>query len=270
MSPTWSWVYLRTGETKIIAETRCYGTQLGAQVQWGQSDEELYFNDVNVKNWRPYAIRMNPLTGERRELEGTVYMVSPDGRFVASPCLLRTEMTQGGYGVVVPPSRIPLNRKADPDDGVYVTDTRSGACRLLASMASIAEAVGDAFPLGAFGEGAMYGFHVKWNPQGTRLMFVVRFRPRLGPGFSRMQITFLTMKSDGTDIHVAMPAKLMERHGHHPNWCPDGEYITQNLRLDSDQQQFVRYPPTCTACPRAAKRFSNAARSVSGTSSISG
>ncbi|MDH7570762.1 MAG: hypothetical protein QHJ73_14370, partial [Armatimonadota bacterium] len=83
-------VDLHTGESRVVAHTRGWDTQLGAQAQWGANDQQLFFNDMDTRRWRPFAVLTNPETGERRALEGTVYMASPDGRQLASPCLLRT------------------------------------------------------------------------------------------------------------------------------------------------------------------------------------
>ena len=44
-------VDLITGEQKIIAETTGWDTQLGAQVQWGATDRDLLFNDVDPATW---------------------------------------------------------------------------------------------------------------------------------------------------------------------------------------------------------------------------
>jgi len=126
-------VDLHTGEHRIVAETRGWDTQLGAQTQWGTGDNELYFNDLDPAGWQPYGVRMNPHTGETRRLEGTIYMISPDGTAAASACLRRIGATQAGYGVLVPPSHIPVNRGAPADDGVYVTDLTSGKASLLIS-----------------------------------------------------------------------------------------------------------------------------------------
>ena len=70
-----------------VAETRGWATQLGAQMQWGADDTQLFFNDMDCEAWQPFGVEMDVATGERRELEGTVYMVSHDGTKSASPCL---------------------------------------------------------------------------------------------------------------------------------------------------------------------------------------
>ena len=224
--------------------SRGWDTQLGAQAQWGRSDRDLYFNDMDVEHWRPFAVRLDPLSGERKELDGTVYMVSPDGTKLASPCLLRTGLTQAGYGVVAPHVALPLNRFADENDGLYITDTVTGECRLLVSFAEIVDELPEMRrPLEGH-PGALYGFHVKWNPQGTQLIFVVRWRR--ADGFGRREGAFrknhvVTMNADGSDIRLALPAEVWAKGGHHPNWCPDGEHIIQNLNLFGTGLRFASY-----------------------------
>lgn len=220
---------LVTGEVASVATTCGADTQLGAQVQWGADDHSLYFNDVDTGTWRPFGVRLDPATGTRMSLDGTVYCISPDGTKSASPCLLRTRRTQPGYGVIVPPERIPRNSGAPGDDGVYVTDTASGKSRLLLSLAEIVTATFSASERAAFERGEFYGFHTKWNPQGTRLMFVLRWLSPV-PGEPRLN-NVITMNADGSDIHRPITDRHWRRGGHHPNWCPDGEHVLMNLNL---------------------------------------
>ena len=231
-------VDLATGEASVVAESRGWDTQLGAQVQWGATDEQLFFNDMDTDQWRPFGVKMNPITGERRELNGTVYMVSPDGKWAASPCLLRTALTQAGYGVIAPAEAVPLNEGAADDDGVYITDTETGRCRLLVSFSEIFETATPRLAPDEYGDGDFYGFHVKWNPQGTRLMLVLRFKPHDG---GKPRANLITMNADGSDLHVAIPAsEWTVKGGHHPNWRPDGEYVMMNLKIDGEMLRFVR------------------------------
>jgi len=231
-------VDLNTSEEQVVAETHGWDTQLGAQTQWGADDSQLFFNDLDTRSWQPFGVCMDPFTGARRELDGTVYMVSPNGKWAASPCLRRTGATQAGYGVVVPPERVPVNVGAPEDDGLFVTDTSTGECRLLVSLKQIVEETQPLDPSTHQG-GSFYGAHVKWNPQGDRLMLVLRWLPAAGrtEGMERMVIT---MKADGSDIHVAIPAERWIKGGHHPNWCPDGETVMMNLNVYGDGMRFVR------------------------------
>ena len=105
-------VDLETGDQRVVAETRGWDTQMGAHVQWGASDAELFFNDMDTETWRPFGVKLDPETNSRVELDGTVYMVSRDGKKALSPCLLRTGATQAGYGVIAPPEHVPRSLTA--------------------------------------------------------------------------------------------------------------------------------------------------------------
>lgn len=228
---------LETGEPEVVVETHGWDTQLGAQVQWGASDEELFFIDMDVERWSPFGVKMNPLTGERTELSGPLYMVSPDGTTAASPCLRRTRTTQKGYGVVVPEEAIPVNEGAVDDDGLYLTDTTTGESTLLVTFARIAD---ELFEPGEFAEGDLYGFHVKWNPQGGRIQFVVRWFPHGDSSWGSRRNMVVTLRPDGSELHLAIPAGVWARGGHHPNWTPDGEHVMMNLKLDGENMRLVQ------------------------------
>jgi hypothetical protein len=228
-------VDLQEGTTQIIAESRGWDTQLGAQVQWGADDTQLFFNDMNCVTWRPFGVVMDPVTGARRELDGTVYMVSRDGQRAASPCLRRMSRTQAGYGVLVPEEQIPSNHGAPSDDGLFVTDVSTGACDLLCSIDDIVKAVLDP---SAYERGDFYGFHVKWNPVGDRLMFVLRWVGQEGE--KPRNPNAITMRADGSEIAVCFSDVDWSRGGHHPDWAPDGVTGTINMKLTDDQLSLVR------------------------------
>lgn len=111
-------------------------------------------SQLEPNEWIPFGVKVNPFTGEITILECTVYQVSPDGNWAISPCLRRISQTQRGYGLHVPEARqagevddlskglqrakVPRNRGAAADDGLYITNTRTGRCRLLTSFSAIA------------------------------------------------------------------------------------------------------------------------------------
>lgn len=250
-------VDLDDGTERVVAETRGWDTQLGAQVQWGATDGQLFFNDVDLQTWRPYGVIMDPVTGSRRNLEGTVYAVSPNGRWVASPSLVRMRITQAGYGVHVPPHKVTGNHGASSTDGIYVTDTESGRCHLL-SLRDIVERGGSAIEQPSDRRGDFYGWHVKWNSQGDRLMFVLHCRlsehevrrnriARVGSRLLGMlkrrpdrQRCVITLKPDGSDVCVAIPDSAWRHGGHHPTWCPDGKSLTSNIYYRGRGMRFVQ------------------------------
>ncbi len=230
-------VDLASGQERAVAETRGWDTQLGAQAQWGADDTQLFFNDMDAAAWRPFGGRMDAPAGKQRKRDGAVDTVSPGGRWAASPCLLRTGVTQVGYGVTAPPEAVPRNRGAADDDGIYVTNTETGECRLLVSFAQIVEEAEPHLDADEHAGGSFYGAHVKWNPQGDRLMLVLRWLADDGrPRRNRV----VTMRADGSDIRIAISADQWAKGGHHPNWCPDGEHVMMNLKLAGQTMRLVR------------------------------
>lgn len=231
-------VDLITGEQKIIAETKGWDTQLGAQVQWGASDSELFFNDVNTDTWMPFGIKMNPLTGAKQKLDGTVYTVSPNGKWAASTCLRRIGITQPGYGVIVPDEYIPVNKGLVDNDGVFVTNTMTGKSRMIASYKQIVQKAIPEIDVSRYGKGDFYGFHTSWNAHSNRIMLVLRY---ITENDNRPKPMLLTMTADGNDIRVAIPAsEWADKGGNHPSWHPDGEHIIMNLNIQKNGWMFVQ------------------------------
>ncbi|TFV58189.1 hypothetical protein E4P42_12525 [Mycobacterium sp. PS03-16] len=216
---------LETAEEVYSTLTSAWDTQVGAHAQWGDQDDALYFNRLDP-DWVPYGVKVD--ITERREdrLEHTVYMVSPDGRAALSPCLRRIGIAQPGYGVLVPTNLIKRNRGASAEDGLYSTDTASGRSRLLISFADLMSNVGLKRRERDL-SGGFYGFHTKWNPQGDRVMFIVRFAPDSGR-VGKTENFLFTLAPDGRDVALALGPDEWEG-GHHPNWCPDGRSIVMNL-----------------------------------------
>lgn len=245
-------VDLASGEETVLAETRGWEPQMGANINWGADDTALFFNDVDPSDWSPFAVRLNPITGQRQRLEGCVYRVSPDGKKIASANMKAMRRTQNGYGVVVPDDRVPQHFDLAEDDGLYVTDTETGECELLIS---IRECIEKAVPRSEFADSEgieVYGFHCKWNPQGTRLMFSLRAFP--ADGTSRFNVMsegtlrfdVYTLDNEASDVRLAIPASQWEKGGHHTNWFPDGHRLSMNLNIDGDGMRFVetRYDGT--------------------------
>jgi len=231
-------VDLKTGEQKIIAKTVGWDTQLGAQVQWGATDNELFFNDMDTTDWEPYGVKMDPIGGATMKLGYSVYSVSPDGKWAASPCLRRIGETQAGYGVIVPKNRIPVNKGAVDDDGVYVTNTITGKSRMIASYKRIVEEAKPRIEVSRYGPGDFYGFHVKWNAQSERIFLVLRYLPASDQKYKPMLVT---MTRNGDDIRVAIPvSEWAQKGGNHPNWCPDGTHVFMNLDIDRKGWRFVQ------------------------------
>ncbi|RAU99805.1 hypothetical protein [Paenibacillus sp. YN15] len=245
-------VDLHTAEEQVLAATIGWEYQLGANINWGADDESLFFNDVDPKSWQPQVVRINPLTGERRLYEGSIYRISPDGRTIICADAAAMRRTQFGYGVVVPDERVPRRRGFASDDGLYATDVATGERKLLVSLRHVMEQVVPPAERRQYEDGELYGFHCKFNPQGDRLIFTMRWFPSTpGEPWNKinegLRFWVVTMRPDGTDIHLAVGPEQWIKGGHHINWCPDGEHLSMNLKLYGDNRLLlvqVRYDGT--------------------------
>jgi hypothetical protein len=224
-------VDLQTGRERVVAESRGWETQMGANVQWGRTDAELFFNDVDPMAWTPFAVQLNPATGVSRKIAGTVFTVSPDGKLLTSYNLIASRRIQVGYGVVLPENLTPRNIGPVSHDGVFVTELATGKTRMVSSIRDIVERAIPKLEIPHAGRCEFYCFQVRWNRQGTRLMTFLRWHDPEAPKGGPRLLTLVTMKGDGSDIRLAVTPKQYARGGHHPMWAPDGENITINLNI---------------------------------------
>jgi hypothetical protein len=224
-------VDLETGKERVVASTRGWETQMGANVQWGRTDADLFFNDVDPQTWTPFAVRLNPATGATRKFEGTVFTVSPDGTKLTSYNLIASRRIQVGYGVVLPEDRTRKNIGPVGDDGLFVTDIASGKRGMIASIREIYERAVPRLEIPNAERCEFYCFQVRWNRQGTRIMAFLRWHDPAAPKGGPRLLTLVTMKGDGSDIRLAVTPQQYARGGHHPMWAPNGDDITINLNI---------------------------------------
>ncbi len=222
-------VNIKTGKERVVAKSRGFEIQLAANIQWGNTDKELYFNDVDTVNWKGFAIQLNPFTGASRRMEGTVFMVSPDGKKLASYNLEKSRYAQVGYGVVIPDELNPRNKGVVDNDGIYITDVATGKCNMIVSIRQLYDQAIPSIKVPNPEKFEFYCFQVKWNPQGTRLLTVIDWLPKVD---GQRQRVVLTMKSDGSDVRTAITNDQWTKGGHHINWMPDGEHLSMNLNID--------------------------------------
>lgn len=215
---------------RVVYQTTGWGFQTAAHQAWGTTDNCLYCNDM--RGDRPIGVRIDLRTGETFEMEGPVWAIAPDGSYAISPCLVRANLTQPSYGVSVPPEKQLTNTvQASADDGLFRVDLRTGRQTLLVPLARVWEALPNREDLAG---AKLYAFHAKINPQGTRIMLVVRARFDSGSYLPSL----VTFNSDGSDIRTVVPHRLWKRGGHHPIWHPGGREVLMNLTPDETGMHF--------------------------------
>jgi len=239
---------LETGLDRVVADTRGWEPQMGANINWGGSDRELFFNDVDTTTWQPFAWKLDPLTGARQPMEGTLYHASSDGRWLISANMATMRRTQPGYGVRVPVETARWNVGPSDDDGFYLTDTRTGKCRLLVSIAELLAEADPPVLIGDPTQYEIYGFHSKFNPQGDWLMLSLRWYPVQDPPIFDMfrrdhtavRFAWVTLPLNGNPKHCAVGPEQWEKGGQHGTWFPDGKRISMNLNIDREVLRFVQ------------------------------
>ncbi|MFD2114656.1 hypothetical protein ACFSTH_03085 [Paenibacillus yanchengensis] len=207
-----------------LCKTKGWGMQVGAHICWGNSDDELFFNDK--EKGEVFAYKLNPHTGEKVRLAGSVYQASKDGRYIYSPNLSVVNYSQMGYGAAIAPEHSnPPPIGASDEDGLWRTDVASNQRELLFSYKQAYDLLPDKRDV----EGARFVFfHVKINPQQTRLMQVVRCLFDDG----RPILPFIvTMNMDGSDAKLALPYEFWLKGSHHPDWHSNGREILMNINL---------------------------------------
>lgn len=232
------------GEERVVAHTAGWETQMGANINWGASDDELFFNDVDAQTWKPVTVKLNPHSGKSERFGRGIYHVSPDGKWALCSSLELMRRTQFGYGVVVPEEHVRINWEPREDDGLFLTNLETGDCRLLVSLSQLVELIPER-ERPAIANRCYYGFHAKWAPTGDRILFTMRGVAHpwalhfntLGPP---MHFYIFTLRPDGSELKCALDATFWNRGGHHINFYPDGSALSMNHTLDFDHLRFVR------------------------------
>jgi len=171
--------------------------QQGCMLQWRPgSQNEILWNDRQENKYVCHVLDIK--SRQKRTLPCPIYTVSPDGRTAVAPDFRRIQDMRPGYGY----AGLPDPHAQDPapkDSGIFRVSVESGKQDLIVSLADIV----------AFGKlpgdtkGAKHWFnHLLFNPDGSRFIFLHRWRT---PGQSGFSTRMLTAAFDGTDVHVVDP-----------------------------------------------------------------
>ena len=187
-------VDLEEGDSwRQLGRTTSWCWQQGCMLQWiPQSDREVIWNEREGDRF--IARIYDTQSGESRTLSDAIYTLSPDGKSALGTDFRRINHMRPGYGYagIADPNRDVL---APEDSGLYSVDLSSGESRQIISIAQVA-----ALPYrhGDLSEAKHYFNHLLYNSDGSRFIFLHRWRFGDGGFHTRM----MTASADGSDLHV--------------------------------------------------------------------
>jgi len=176
-----------------LGASTAWGWQQGCMLQWVPgTDGRIVWND---REDGQYVCRvMDVKSGVRRTVESPVYTLSPDGRTAVTADFRRINDVRPGYGYVGLAD--PYADELSPaGSGIERVDLVTGEHRQIISIAQIAElgTIPDRQP------GIKHFFnHLLFNPDGSRFVFLHRWRYPNGSRLTRM----LTARPDGSEIRI--------------------------------------------------------------------
>lgn len=201
---------LRDGNTYIpFDKTLAWCWQQGTMLQWLGSapDREVIYNSVDDDRY--VAIVRDVQSGKTRTLPRPIYSISRDGRQGVSLDFARVERLRPGYGYIA----LPEQHRDDPapaEAGIYWMDLNSGENKLALSLEWAAQEKPDE----RF-EGGLHWFnHLEFNPSGTRISFLHRWRSaKRGGWWTRLY----TSNPDGTEPRLLSDIGMVS----HYDWRDD-------------------------------------------------
>ncbi|REK18007.1 MAG: hypothetical protein DWQ37_05200 [Planctomycetota bacterium] len=210
-----------------IGKSTAWGWQQGCMLQWVPGREStVLWNDREDDH---YVCRMVDIkSGDERTIDSPIYTLSPDGHTAVTADFRRINDVRPGYGYVGLPDPY-ADDLAPQDSGVWRVDLDTGQSDLIVSIAEIAK-LGE-IPRNRPGV-KHYFNHLLFNPDGSRFIFLHRWRYPNGSRLTRM----LTAAPDGSDLRVVDDNGLTS----HFIWR-DPEHILAYSRQPSHGQGFYLF-----------------------------
>ena len=177
-----------------LGTTSAWCWQQGCMLQWlpGSASEVIW----NERAGDRYVARItDTATGASRTVPAPVYALSPDGRTAVGPDFRRLNDMRPGYGYEGIPDPY-ADQLAPEESGIHTVDLDTGESR---QIISVADAAAVPYPHGDLSRAKHYFNHLQFSPDGSRFIFLHRWRT---PGERGMRTRMFTAAADGSDLHV--------------------------------------------------------------------
>lgn len=199
-----------------LDETRAWSWQSGCMLQWRPgSDSEVMWNDRQEDQFVCHI--MNVHTRKKVTLPFPFFTVHPSGKTALGLDFERLEYMRPGYGysgVIDKNSNI----LAPENAGIYHLDLEKPEKKLLISLSDVAAIP---HPSKNLTDCKHYFNCLLFNPEGTRFVFLHRWRTDKGNGWP-FKTRMLSANEDGSDIEILVPNGC----GHF-NWRDEHHLVIQ-------------------------------------------
>ncbi|QDU62456.1 hypothetical protein Pan216_33230 [Planctomycetes bacterium Pan216] len=193
-------VDLEDGDRWIeLGESNAWGWQQGCMLQWiPGSENEILWND---REGDGYVCRiLNVDTKKMRTIPSPIYTLSPDGKSAITSDFRRINDMRPGYGYAGLADPY-ADQLAPSESGIWRVDLETGDRELIVPLSEIVK-------LGPITEemkdAKHYFNHLLYNTDGSRIVFLHRWRPDGGKGNFRTRM--VTANPDGSDLYVLDPS----------------------------------------------------------------
>ncbi|MDH4478179.1 MAG: hypothetical protein QE274_17010 [Verrucomicrobiaceae bacterium] len=183
-----------------LGTSHAWNWQQGCMLQWVPGTEStVMWNDRQDGQLVCHLLDIK--SGKKRTLPRALYALSPDGKWGISTDFRRLNDTRPGYGYtgVPDPNKDIL---APADSGLWRVTIETGEEQLIFTMAQAAAIPYTGSPDG-FSKNAKHWFnHLLFSPDGSRFIFLHRWR---GEGDKGFVTRLFTINADGTDPYILDP-----------------------------------------------------------------
>lgn len=176
-----------------IGTTTAWCWQQGCMLQWIPGTEsKVIWNERGGEGYVSCILDVS--TGESRVLPQAVYTLSPSGKTAIGTDFRRIDHMRPGYGYAGIPDPN-FETLAPSDVGIYNLNLETGESRLIVSIEEVATLP---YRHGDLSEAKHYFNHLLFNTDGTRFIFLHRWR--FGDG--GFQTRMMTADTDGSHLHI--------------------------------------------------------------------
>lgn len=208
---------LVTNECRTVARTTAWNFPQGARQQWWPGRPGVHVFNQRDAAGELWAVAATVSGTEVARWRGGIYAFSPGGETAYAINFSRLHF-MGGYGYADP--ALPQNFAPCPeDDGIYATDTVTGAQTLIVSIAAVARLLGQVGPRAP----AQYLTHVLPSPSGGNLCFL--HRSWLADGGVTTSVAVCAR--DGSDLRI-----LASGFYSHFDWRDDSTLLFWGRAVD--------------------------------------